>query len=141
MTDCSLRGKRFLSNGLLALGSLTTMLAVVELALALFAPHKVRTRSYHEKYDPVMGWVNKPLKNEGVHFEYAPNRFFHVTHNSLGLRGRQASYQKPPGTRRILFVGDSYFWGYGVSDAEVLTAVLQRALPLSYEVLNGGTSG
>ena len=133
--------KRFLTNGLLALGSLVLMLAVLELALARFAPHKVLTRAYHEKYDSVMGWVNKPLKNEGVHFEYSPNRFFHVTHNRLGLRGKEAGYEKPPGTRRILFVGDSYFWGYGVSDAEVLTEVLQGSLPPSYAVLNGGTIG
>ena len=133
--------KRFPANALLALGSLVLALSALEFALAFFAPHKVLTRAYHERYDPVMGWVNKPLKNEGVHFEYAPSLFFHVTHNSLGLRGKETGYEKRPGTRRILFAGDSYFWGYGVSDAEVLTEVLQRALPPSYEVLNGGTIG
>jgi len=133
--------KRLLTNGLLVLGSFVLALVALEFALALFAPHKILTRAYHERYDPVMGWVNKPLKNEGVHFEYAPSRFFHVTHNSHGLRGKETGYEKRPGIRRILFVGDSYFWGYGVSDADVLTEVLQRALPPSYEVLNGGTSG
>jgi len=133
--------KRFPANALLALGSLVLALVAFEIALAFFAPHKVLTRAYHERYDPLMGWVNKPLKNEGVHFEYAPSLFFHVTHNSLGLRGKETGYEKRPGTRRILFAGDSYFWGYGVSDAEVLTEVLQRALPPSYEVLNGGTIG
>lgn len=133
--------KRLLANGLLALGSLLLALVALEFALATVAPHKVRTRAYHEKYDPVMGWVNKPLKDEGVQYEHAPNRFFHVTHNSLGLRGKAANYEKRPGTRRVLFVGDSYFWGYGVSDAEVVTEVLGRSLPPPYEVLNGGTSG
>ncbi|MHB8834578.1 MAG: SGNH/GDSL hydrolase family protein [Candidatus Methylomirabilia bacterium] len=133
--------KRFSANGLLVLGSLVLALVTLESALAVFAPHKILTRAYHERYDPVLGWVNKPLKDEGVHFEYAPNRFFHVAHNSRGLRGKETGYEKRPGTRRLLFVGDSYFWGYGVSDSEVLTEELQRVLPHSYEVLNGGTSG
>ncbi len=136
-----MRVKALPANALLALSSLVLVLLALEAALAIFAPHKVRSRAYHEKYDPVMGWVNKPLKNEGVQFEYAPNRFFHVTHNSHGLRGREAGYEKPSGTRRILFIGDSYFWGYGVSDDDVVTQVLQRALPPSYAVLNGGTTG
>lgn len=133
--------RNFLYSSFLSLGSILLAFLAIESALALFAPHKILTRTYHERYDPVVGWVNKPLKDEGVHFEYAPSRFFHVTHNSLGLRGRETGYEKRPGIRRILFVGDSYFWGYGVSDAEVLAQVLQRALPPSYDVLNGGTSG
>jgi lysophospholipase L1-like esterase len=130
-----------LKNGLLVLGSVLAAFALIELSLAVFAPHKLRVRPYHERYDPVLGWVNKPLKDEGIRFEFARDRFFHVRHNSLGLRGRETTAEKPRGVRRILLVGDSYFWGYGVNDDEVLSAVLQRRLPPAFEVLNGGTTG
>lgn len=133
--------KQWLKNSLLILGSLIVFFILLEVSLAIFAPQKIKIQPYHEKYDPLLGWINQPLKDEGVHFEFAPKRFFHVRHNSLGLRGKETSYEKPLGVRRILFVGDSFFWGYGVSDSEVLTEVLQKKLPPSVEVLNGGTTG
>lgn len=133
--------KKNLANSLIILGTIFIFFLILDIALSIFSPSKIRIQPYHEKYDSTLGWVNKPLKNEGVHFEFAKNRFFHVTHNSLGLRGPETSYKKPEGIRRILFVGDSYFWGYGVSDDEVLTRVLQQHVPSSIEVLNGGTTG
>ncbi|MBI5103359.1 MAG: SGNH/GDSL hydrolase family protein [Nitrospirae bacterium] len=133
--------KKGLQGLMLTLGSLILCFILLELFLALFSPHKLRTRPYHEKYHPVIGWVNKPLKDEGVHYEFARDRFFHVRHNGLGLRGGETTYEKPAGARRILLVGDSYFWGYGVQDEEVISAVLQKALPPPVEVLNGGTTG
>lgn len=133
--------KKLFLNSLLIFGSLVVFFGLLEAGLALFSPHKIVIQPYHEKYDPVMGWVNRPLKNGGVHFEFAPKRFFHVRHNSLGLRGKETTYEKPAGVKRILLVGDSYFWGYGVSDSEVLSEVLQNKLSPSVEVLNGGTTG
>lgn len=133
--------KKICFNGLLVLCSLAVCFILIETGLAVFSPHKMRFRPYHSRYDPGIGWINEPLKDEDVHFEFARNRFFHVRHNSLGLRGRETTYDKPPGTKRILFAGDSFFWGYGVSNAEVLTEVIQKNLPPSVEVLNGGTSG
>lgn len=133
--------RKYLSNLLLFCGSILFFFIVLETALAVFGPGKIKIQPYHEKYDPTLGWVNRPLKNEGVHFEFIKDRFFHVTHNSLGLRGPETTYKKPEGTKRVLFVGDSYFWGYGVSDNEVLTQILQQSVPESVEVLNGGTTG
>ncbi len=133
--------KPCLKNCLLSLVSIMTVFLLLEVLLALFSPHKIKVRPYHEKYDPNLGWINQPLKNEGVQFEFARNRFFHVTHNSLGLRGPETTYKKPDGVKRILFVGDSYFWGYGVSDDEVISSALLKQLPQNFEVLNGGTTG
>ena len=53
-------------------------------------------------------------------------------------------HQKPAGTKRILVLGDSYTWGYGVADDEIYTEVLEKSLQQKYpqyEVLNGGVSG
>ena len=64
--------------------------------------------------------------------------------NSRGLRDREYPYQKPPGTKRILVLGDSYTWGYGVANEEIYTEVLEETLQQKYphyEVINGGVSG
>ncbi len=64
--------------------------------------------------------------------------------NSLGLRNREVARDKPPGVFRILVLGDSFTLGLGVSDHEVFTEGLQRALAAAtggtpgIEVLNGG---
>lgn len=133
--------KRPVKNVLLFFAAVATFVLLLELSLALFSPHKLRVRPYHEQYDPVLGWVNKPLKDDGIQFELDHNRFFQVRHNSLGLRGRETTYDKPRGVSRVLFVGNSSFWGYGVSNDEMFTEVLQKALPPEVEVLNGGVTG
>ncbi|MFP6621168.1 MAG: GDSL-type esterase/lipase family protein [Pirellulaceae bacterium] len=64
--------------------------------------------------------------------------------NSRGLRDREYSDEKPPGTRRILVLGDSYTWGYGVGDKEIYTEVLETLLQEKYphyEIINAGVSG
>lgn len=121
--------------------SIVIVLALLETALAFFWPQKLRHRPFYEQYDPTMGWVNKPFKDDDVRFEFARNRYFHVTNNSGGLRGKEADIRKRPGVKRILFIGDSFFWGYGVENNEVLTEVLQRAAGSSVEVLNGAVTG
>ncbi len=58
-----------------------------------------------------------------------------------GLRGPDRADMPPPGTTRILAVGDSFTFGEGVGDDETYPAVLERALNRygRYEVLNAGT--
>jgi lysophospholipase L1-like esterase len=88
-------------------------------------------------YDPLLGWKNIPSWQ-------ATTRGKKLTINSRGLRGREYPYKKAPGVTRILVLGDSYIWGYGVADQEVLTEVLEERLGGAagrYEVLNAGVSG
>lgn len=65
--------------------------------------------------------------------------------NRLGLRGREVEAVKPPGTYRIVMLGDSFTMGKGVKDDETFSAVLEQALGKNagtcgrtIEVLNGG---
>ena len=88
-------------------------------------------------YDSLLGWKNIPNWR-------ASTRGRKLSINSKGLRGREYDYTKQPGTSRILVLGDSFGWGYGVADEEVLAAVLEQQLQrdgLDWEVLNGGVSG
>jgi lysophospholipase L1-like esterase len=48
--------------------------------------------------------------------------------NTLGMRDREYSIAKPPGTFRIAFVGDSIGAGWGVNDGEGFEPLLERSL-------------
>jgi D-alanyl-lipoteichoic acid acyltransferase DltB (MBOAT superfamily) len=67
-----------------------------------------------------------------------------VSINRWGMRDREYTLEKPPGTRRIALLGPSYVMGIGVSDEETFDAHLERRLNASaahaagYEVLNFG---
>ena len=88
-------------------------------------------------YDPVLGWRNIP--------NWTATTFGHqLTINSHGLRDREYAYAKPRGWRRILVLGDSFVWGYGVADDEIFTEVLEntfRQEGASWQVINTGVSG
>ncbi len=88
-------------------------------------------------YDRLLGWRNIPSWKSKTFGQP-------LTINSKGLRDREYPYEKPAGTRRILVLGDSYTWGYGVSDSDLYTEVLERELNQAgpkCEVLNAGVSG
>ena len=88
-------------------------------------------------YDDYLGWKNIPgWKSQTINQP--------LSINSKGLRDREYPYKKPAGTRRILVLGDSYTWGYGVANQEIYTEVLEQLLQPEYphyEVLNAGVSG
>ena len=66
--------------------------------------------------------------------------------NSLGFRDREFSVKKPPGTYRIVALGDSTTFGWGAPYEETYPKVLERSLNRnppspkwsSYEVINTG---
>jgi lysophospholipase L1-like esterase len=67
-----------------------------------------------------------------------------VSINHLGLRGDDISLQKPPKTVRIIGIGDSIAFGYGVKVESTFLKLLERSLnqsadgDLRYQVLNAG---
>lgn len=81
-------------------------------------------------------WVNIEAPNEFQTF---------VRINSKGLRDREYSYGKPPGTLRILVLGDSFADALEVpledSFQEVMEARLNEHLDRPVEVINGGVWG
>lgn len=93
--------------------------------------------------DGVLGYVHRP-DWLAVH---ATDEFsVTVRTNALGLRGGPADAAKPAGSYRVLALGDSFPFGFGVEDAEAFPAVLERALApppgrARTEVLNAGIAG
>ncbi len=51
-----------------------------------------------------------------------------VTINAAGFRGPLYPQAKPPGTRRIVGLGDSFMFGHGVGDREVYLRVVEELL-------------
>jgi hypothetical protein len=92
------------------------------------------SQSYYEE-NQIVGWL--PRKNlKGVH-EVTGSFSTTFTTNSNGLRDREYSFSKPKGVTRIVVVGDSFTWGWGVGDDEIYTEVLESLLQ-GVEVINLG---
>jgi GDSL-like lipase/acylhydrolase family protein len=89
------------------------------------------------RHDALLGWRNSPGA-DGV-FDH-PRFRINVHTNSNGLRDREYAYEKTPGTRRILVIGDSFVWGYGVEQPETFPKVLEARLP-HVDVINAGVAG
>ncbi|MDP6956115.1 MAG: SGNH/GDSL hydrolase family protein [Planctomycetota bacterium] len=82
------------------------------------------------RYDAVLGW--RPLAGL-ARSDYSTN--------SRGLRGKaEHSYRRASERRRLLFVGDSFTFGYGVLDGEVFGEVFARGHP-QVEVINLSANG
>ena len=68
------------------------------------------------------------------------------TTNALGLRGPEIGVAKPPGTFRILALGDSTVFGFGVAFEQTFSQRLERLLDSAWpdtvvEVINAGIPG
>jgi lysophospholipase L1-like esterase len=105
-----------------------------------------RTKAGHSsfiEYDPQRGWHNRPnAKGLFSTDEYQVS----LEYNSRGIRGPERPFEKPPGTYRIVMLGDSYIEGYSVPReqrvAEVLEEILSARDPSRrYEVIALGTAG
>lgn len=85
------------------------------------------------RYDSALGWFPIPNTRERV----KASRVFTVSHNSLGFRDTEPE----PTTRpAVVFLGDSYTWGYDVDAHERFTDKLQARHP-EWAVYNLGVSG
>jgi hypothetical protein len=89
------------------------------------------------RHDDLLGWRNSP----GIAGVFDHPRFrINIRHNSKGLRDREYAYERSAGKRRILALGDSFVWGYGVEQQETFSEVLETLLP-DVEVINAGVAG
>ncbi len=101
-------------------------------------PGKIRYRSANSTI------ISRYDSNPRGYFDEA-NEIRHE-HNSLGFRDGEHSREKPPGTFRIVGLGDSFLWGQGVKFEDICINVLARRLggdlaPLRVEAINLAVSG
>ena len=83
------------------------------------------------QYDPLLGWKGVP---DGTSEFTTVNNSIWLTHNSEGFRDMEhdkSGSQKPA----IVFLGDSFTWGYEVEFAEMFVNLVRNELP-NYEIYN-----
>lgn len=91
--------------------------------------------------DPLLYWRLKPNQNCFTKIDHKP---VHV--NAHGTRGREFAVPKPPGTLRILMLGDSRTFGWGLTEAETYSGRVEAALQQQVgaarkvEVINAGVN-
>jgi hypothetical protein len=85
------------------------------------------------QYDPQLGWFPIPNSRDRLR----ASRVFSVVHNREGFRGPEPTVSNKPA---IVFLGDSFVWGYDVDAPERFTDKLQAKHP-EWTVYNLGVSG
>jgi len=124
---------------------LSLALLVTELAFRMFwtIPPAMAGMGYAGMYTP--GEDGTPMLQPGFEgsLRFGKQAPVPVRINNLGMRGRDIGARQP-GERRVLVVGDSLPFGYGVDDDQALPACIERALRAAgvpAVVGNGGVPG
>lgn len=122
-------------------GSLLLSVLLAEFLLRLFFPIDTGRSREHRIPHPVLGWV---LEAGASYHNHLPEATVQVTYNDAGWRDVAHSFEKPPGTFRILVLGDSYMEAYSVELEEAFHRQLQRVAQdhnKQVEVINLGVGG
>jgi len=133
------RGNKRLIMGLFSVGiSLLFTALVAEVGLRVYfasdLPLVQDERNLLYRYDPVLGWF--PVGGRSNLF--LGTRTITVVHNSQGFRA--AGDYTVDGKPGIIFLGDSFVWGYDVELSERFTEKLQAKHP-DWSIYNFGVSG
>jgi lysophospholipase L1-like esterase len=131
-------------NAAVALAALALTVLAME-AVARVAQRRVAadgtTLADYTEYDPLLGWRKRP----GARLAFRRREYaVDFALNSRGLRDPERAYEAPPGTTRILALGDSFVEGYGVPLEQTVTQVLEallRGRGCPVQVVNGATTG
>jgi lysophospholipase L1-like esterase len=124
--------------GLIAMGVLLAGL-VLEVALRVTdaVPEVGSPLFAIEESDAYLGWKGTPNR----HLRYRRPEFDTLVRlDAEGWRQPEPPRPAEP-ARRILVLGDSFTWGWGVSQGQVFTDLLQAALPATVAVYNRGVIG
>lgn len=121
-------------------GGLRAVAAALGIALALAVGEvALRAIGFGDPilYDNRVAYGYRPLPNQ------ARRRFkgVRVHVNALGVRGPDITAVRPPGTMRILFLGDSVTWGGSYVDDEALFAAIAARRLGHAEWLDAGVNG
>jgi lysophospholipase L1-like esterase len=134
--------RRWLRRILEALGVAALSLLVAEAALRLVLDVQPLTPGqFLFEHHPTRGWTHRPSA-EDLFVKIAVRQSIRT--NSAGLREREIPYDRTPGRRRILCLGDSTVVGFEVAEEDRFTRVAERVLRESgrdVEILNAGFRG
>lgn len=124
-------------NLCLSLAALLVTASLAEMALRLFFRANLALvddeRNLLYRYDPYLGWF--PIPSQGKNL--LASRVFTVVHNREGFRDPDSKAHAQNG---IMFLGDSFVWGYDVDAPERFTDKLRQRHP-EWTLYNLGVSG
>lgn len=131
-------------NLLLLVGMTVIMLLFLEAGGRLAGVSKVY--GFHQFIQPSLVLHNELIPNAVSRYISEQGEFdIDIRINSLGLRDREYTEEKPKGVYRILVLGDSPVVGIEVPSEETFPNQLEQLLnqkqPGRFEVLNGGMQG
>jgi lysophospholipase L1-like esterase len=131
------RSKNLAKNLIAVLIGLAFALAALEGVTRLFAD-TLGISSYMQ-YDELLGWVARP---DATRHHRSAKEGFDVVYriNDYGLRGTAYDTTKPEGVRRIVVLGDSNGFGWGIDENSHFAALLDQELDKT-EVVNFSLSG
>jgi lysophospholipase L1-like esterase len=136
--------KKIFQNLLLVLAGIGVGLLLIEAGLRIFAPQPSNLMNwenfFYHKYDNELGWTTKE-NTFGVDHPNPQEPAVQIRINSQGYRGQEYPRQKAPGTRRVVILGDSITFGYGVEEKDSYPAILQPMIGAGSQVINRGVSG
>jgi len=124
---------------LVAVIGILLVLVMAEVISRFFFPQWAPVTSERAKFwqfDSTLGWSQIP--NKQAIFNH-PDFSTQVAINSLGLRDREYSVERNQ-KKRMLVLGDSYGWGFGVNADEIFTEILEARHP-DWEIINASVSG
>lgn len=134
---------KYFQNILLVILGMLVAGILIELGVRTFLPEPVLPRFVIDS-----GYGVRDNDRNVVTTHYYPNQYnVMVTTNSHGLRGNnEYTLEKQAGVYRIAMLGDSFLFGHGVNDEEVVSSILEGMLNTgardqTFEVLNFGVSG
>ena len=84
-------------------------------------------------HHPELGWANRPSLETRI---IAPEFDCALSINSNGLRDREHSYEADDDVFRVVLLGDSIAWGWGVDDGLDFADQAEEALGDGVEILN-----
>ncbi|MCB9652755.1 MAG: SGNH/GDSL hydrolase family protein [Deltaproteobacteria bacterium] len=138
------RKRWFVRHPVMTLGAITGLGCVVvvlgtEMVGRLLEPEFIPNREERVKfwhYSPRLGWAHEPLQRGRFnHRDFSVN----VSINSHGFRDDEYSVERTE-KRRMLVIGDSFVWGFGVEARDRFSEVIEAGHP-EWEILNAGVSG
>lgn len=119
------------------------LILLLEIILRNFHPQKYivyqKDSPRFFELDNELGWKNA-INTEGYFISTLGDTRTYTKINQNGLRDENYSYERVQNISRILVLGDSFVFGYGVNQKEVFTEIIERKLK-NLEVINAGVPG
>lgn len=128
-----------LSNVILLVFVCALTFVFAEFFVRKIIPAKIYTdeRNLTYSYDDTLGWF--PIKN--LETKYQGVNLINVKNNNIGFRDVEYDEFLRNKKPNILFIGDSFVWGYDVEAEDRFTEILRKKIGNKYNIFNFGVSG